>query len=55
VRGRWKCLTLDKVSDVQLRDGPLHAGDRHTAPQTCINTVDLDANPDSPYNPRRKL
>ncbi len=52
--GQWRCLWLDKVSDVQLRDGPWHAGNAHTQPQGCVEIVDLDVNPDSPYNPARR-
>jgi hypothetical protein len=40
---------------VHLRDGPWRGGDRHTRPQGCVEDVDLDVNPTSPYNPRRRL
>ena len=53
--GQWRCLWLAKVSDVQLRDGPWHEGDRHSQPQGCVEKVDLDVNPSSPYNPKRRL
>jgi hypothetical protein len=53
--GQWRCLWLDKVSNVLLRDGPWRAGNAHTQPQGCVQIVDLDANPDSPYNPARRL
>ena len=53
-RGQWKCLRLAKASDVQLRDGPWRAGSSHRRPQTCVDAVDLDVNPDSPYKPRRR-
>jgi hypothetical protein len=53
--GEWKCLFLAKVSDVQLRDGPWRAGDRHQQRQTCVEIIDLDVNPASPYNPIRRL
>jgi hypothetical protein len=53
--GEWKCFSLSEVSDVQLRDGPWHAGSRHGQKQTCVQIVDLDVNPDSPYNPKRQL
>jgi hypothetical protein len=52
--GQWKCLRLSKVSDVQLRDGPWHAGDKHMQRQRCVAVVDLDVNPDSPYHPQRR-
>ena len=53
--GEWRCLRLSKVSDAQLRDGPWFAGSRHTQPQGCVEMVDLDVNPSSPYLPRRRL
>jgi hypothetical protein len=53
--GEWRCLWLSKVSKVQLRDGPWHAGASHTQPQGCVETVDLDVNPSSPYNPKRRI
>jgi hypothetical protein len=52
--GQWRCLELSNVSDVQLRNGPWRAGDRHMQHQSCIKIVDLDVNPDSPYNPQRR-
>jgi uncharacterized protein (DUF4415 family) len=53
--GQWRCLWLSKVSNIRLRDGPWHAGDRHNQPQGCVEIVDLDVNPASPYNPIRPL
>lgn len=54
-RGEWKCLSLAKVSDIRLGDGPWHAGASHTSPQRCVQEVDLDVNPASPYKPKRQL
>jgi uncharacterized protein (DUF4415 family) len=54
-RGQWKCLSLSKVGNVQLRDGPWHTGSSHTKPQHCVQEVDLDVNPASPYNPKRRV
>lgn len=52
----WKCLTLSKVRDARLRDGPWHdGGGPHGSPQSCVREVDIDANPDSPYSPRRRI
>jgi len=53
--GEWRCLWLEKVSDVRLRDGPWFAGSSHTQPQGCVEVVDIDVNPSSPYNPKRRL
>jgi hypothetical protein len=55
LRGDWKCLFLAKVSNVQLRDGTWHPGDSHTQRQRCVQVVDIDVNPASPYNPKRRL
>jgi PIN domain nuclease of toxin-antitoxin system len=52
--GEWRCFSLSKVRHVRLRGGPWHAGSRHTRPQPCVEVVDLDVNPSSPYRPRRK-
>jgi len=53
--GEWRCLWLAKVSNVQLNDGPWIAGDSHKQPQGCVEDVDIDVNPDSPYQPKRIL
>lgn len=42
--GEWKCLTLSKVTEAALRDGPWHEGGEHRAVQSCIDAVDLDVN-----------
>jgi hypothetical protein len=53
--GQWKCLRLSGVSEVELRDGPWRTGSRHMRRQTCVEDVELDVNPDSPYNPKRRV
>ena len=53
--GEWRCLWLSRVSKVELCDGPWHSGSSHKEPQGCVEIVDLDVNPSSPYNPRRRL
>lgn len=53
--GQWKCLQLSKMSQVELCDGPWHAGSSHKRPQGCVDDVDLDVNRESPYDPRRRL
>jgi hypothetical protein len=53
--GAWRCLTLSDVSQVQLREGPWYSGKSHKQPSGCVEVVDLDVNPDSPYHPRRRL
>jgi hypothetical protein len=53
--GDWKCLTLSKARQVQLRDGPWRAGSSHRQRQSCVEVVDRDVNPASPYHPRRPI
>ena len=53
--GEWRCLFLSKVLNIQLRDGPWQAGDSHPQPQGCVEIVDFDVNPQSPYHPKRRL
>jgi hypothetical protein len=53
--GAWRCLTLSDVGEVQLREGRWYSGDSHKQLSGCVEVVDLDVNPDSPYNPKRRL
>jgi len=41
------------MSDVELRTGPWYSGNRHSEAQHCVDEVDIDINPDSPYTPKR--
>ena len=52
VRGAWKCLELAKVGNAEIVDGPWRSGGSHKISQTCVKEVDLDVNPDSPFNPK---
>jgi hypothetical protein len=52
--GQWKCLKLGKIRNAELRDGRWHSGSHHNQPQSCVEDVDLDINPASPYAPRRR-
>ena len=53
--GAWRCLWLSQVTDVCLRDGAWISASSHTQPSTCVEDVDLDVNPASPYAPKRPL
>ena len=53
--GEWRCLWLAGVSAARLREGPWRTGSSHTLPQGCVEIVDLDVNPRSPYHPKRLL
>jgi hypothetical protein len=53
--GEWRCLFLSEISEATLHDAPWVAGSSHTQPQGCVEDVDIDVNPDSPYRPKRNL
>lgn len=53
--GQWRCLRLAEIGDVRLREGPWYSGEGHSQPQGCVEDVDLDVNPNSPYDPKRPL
>lgn len=53
--GEWRCLRLAKVKNAALRDGAWHGVSGHSQAQACVDSVDLDVNPLSPYNPRRRF
>jgi hypothetical protein len=55
VRGQWKCLFLANVSHPGIADAPWQSGGKHRQRQSCVRQVDLDVNPDSPYEPKRRL
>jgi len=42
--GEWRCLVLSEVQDIELRDGPWHAGGSHRKTQSCVEVVDIDVN-----------
>ena len=52
---RWRCMKLSDVRDAELREGEWHSGGTHSQAQSCVQVVDYDVNPDSPFNPRFKL
>jgi hypothetical protein len=55
VRGQWKCLFLADVGSAEMIEGPWLSGGEHRQSQSCVKDVDLDVNPDSPYEPKRRL
>src|SRR2546423_4628657 len=54
-KGAWRCLWLEKINKAELREGPWFSGNSHTQPSQCVEVVDLDVNPSSPYSPKRRL
>lgn len=35
----WRCLPLDGLSDIDVRDGEWHSFSPHTQPQTCVDDI----------------
>ena len=41
--GEWRCIPVDGLEDVVVRDGPWHTGVGHEHPETCVDTIDVEA------------
>jgi hypothetical protein len=39
----WRCISLEKLSRVELLEGLWHTASNHSRPQTCVAEVDVDA------------
>lgn len=39
--GNWRCLPLDGLSNVRLRDGAWHTASNYSVPATCLDIVDV--------------
>jgi hypothetical protein len=52
-KGEWRCFSIDKMTDIQARDGRWHSGEGHSKTQPCIQFVDVDVNvPDTLAHPQ---
>jgi len=40
--GEWRCIPVDELLDVSVREGEWHTDDRHSQPQTCVDEVDVE-------------
>ncbi len=38
----WRCVTLAKLSDVNVIDGTWHTGTNHSRPQTCVDEIEVE-------------
>lgn len=54
-QGQRRCLKLANVTGAELHDGAWRSAASHQQAQTCVEDVDLDVNPQSPYAPRRRV
>jgi hypothetical protein len=42
----WRCIAVDELEDVRLRDGDWHSAPNHTRPETCVfQRLDLSDTP----------
>jgi hypothetical protein len=41
--GDWRCIPIDGLTDVTVRDGPWHTGSGHSEPETCVDEIDVEA------------
>lgn len=40
--GDWRCLPVDELTDVSVREGPWHGEDRYDPCQSCVDEVDIE-------------
>jgi len=38
----WRCVLIDWLSDVEVRDGPWYTAPTHSRPQTCVDSIDVE-------------
>jgi len=41
-RNNWRCVFVDELYDVSVREGPWHTASNHPRPQTCVDTIDVE-------------
>jgi hypothetical protein len=51
-RGVWRCLAVEKLSQVELRSDALHT-EPHSPQQTCIDEVDFDTDAQPGDDPQK--
>lgn len=43
--GEWRCLDVDRLSDIRLETGPWRTATNVFNPQTCLDEIDVLADP----------
>jgi hypothetical protein len=38
----WRCMPVDKLQDVEVRDGPWYTAGNHSQQQSCVGTIDVE-------------
>ena len=41
--GKWRCIPIDGLEDVIVRNGPWHTGLRLEHPDRCVDSIDAEA------------
>lgn len=39
---QWRCMDIDRLSNVSVRSGQWHTSGGHSKPQTCVDVVDVE-------------
>jgi hypothetical protein len=38
----WRCVFVDELTEVNVRDGQWHTAANHNRPQTCVDQIDIE-------------
>lgn len=38
----WRCVTIENLRVIEVRDGDWYSSSDHTRPQTCVDEVDVE-------------
>lgn len=41
--GDWRCIPVDGLEEVTIRDGPWHTGVGQGDPERCVDAIDVEA------------
>lgn len=41
-KNNWRCVFLDQLQNVSVRDGEFHTAPNHSRPQTCVDVIDVE-------------
>jgi hypothetical protein len=41
--GDWRCIPIDGLEEIVVRDGPWHTGSGHQCLETCVDEIDVEA------------
>ena len=39
---QWRCMQLDKLTHLEVKDGLWFTGDNHSRPQTCVDRIEYE-------------